>query len=194
MSEKAKDPEVSAKKISYKPIDYEKLNRLSEDFKTCFTTQQELSAKQVFWFHILSPTIEPSYSPPVIVDVPNELPKVSLVNGSFKKLKFHLAQFDSMVKKRTTPSALKEGEWGKEIGAGGSSEEVKAGDGWTTRGGTLVVLSVSTWSVVDSEYRSTSLGEGGDGTEGPAKVIPLHVVIPLRSSRGLGTVLLGSTP
>ncbi|GJS92408.1 hypothetical protein Tco_0799376 [Tanacetum coccineum] len=74
----------------------------------------ELSAEQAFWFHILNPTIEPSYSPPVIVDVPSELPKVSLVNASLKKLKFHLAQFDSVVKKRTTPSALEEGEWGFE--------------------------------------------------------------------------------
>ncbi|GJQ92678.1 hypothetical protein Tco_0003817 [Tanacetum coccineum] len=114
MSEKAKDPEVIAKKISHKPIDYEKLNRLSKDFKTRFTPQQELSAEQAFWFHILNPTIEPSYSPPVIVDVPSELPKVSLVNASLKKLKFHLAQFDSVVKKRTTPSALEEGEWGFE--------------------------------------------------------------------------------
>ncbi|GJZ48281.1 retrovirus-related pol polyprotein from transposon TNT 1-94 [Tanacetum coccineum] len=33
---------------------------------------------------------------------------VSLVNASLKKLKFHLAQFDSMGKKRTTPNTLKE--------------------------------------------------------------------------------------
>ncbi|GJS36983.1 integrase, catalytic region, zinc finger, CCHC-type containing protein [Tanacetum coccineum] len=44
------------------------------------------------------------------LDVPSELPKVSLVNASLKKLKFHLAQFDSKVKKRTTPNALKEGK------------------------------------------------------------------------------------
>ncbi|GJU45152.1 hypothetical protein Tco_1202418 [Tanacetum coccineum] len=44
-----------------------------------------------------------------LVDVPSELPKVSLVNASLKKLKFHLTQFDSVVKKRTTPSALEEG-------------------------------------------------------------------------------------
>ncbi|GJX99368.1 retrovirus-related pol polyprotein from transposon TNT 1-94 [Tanacetum coccineum] len=68
----------------------------------------ELSAEQAFWFHTLNPTIEPSYTPPIIVDVPSELPKVSLVNGSLKKLKFHLTQFDSVVKKRTTPSALEE--------------------------------------------------------------------------------------
>ncbi|GJZ41934.1 hypothetical protein Tco_0588820 [Tanacetum coccineum] len=75
MSEKAKDPEVIAKKISHKPIDYEKLNRLTEDFGKRFSPQQELSAEQAFWFHILNPTIEPPYTPPVIVDVPSELPK-----------------------------------------------------------------------------------------------------------------------
>ncbi|GKA89595.1 hypothetical protein Tco_0811407 [Tanacetum coccineum] len=32
MFEKAKDPEVIAKKISHKPIDYEKLNNLTDDF------------------------------------------------------------------------------------------------------------------------------------------------------------------
>ncbi|GJV50651.1 retrovirus-related pol polyprotein from transposon TNT 1-94 [Tanacetum coccineum] len=110
MFEKAKDPEVIAKKISHKPIDYEKLNSLIEDFETRFSPQQELSAEQMFWFHMFNPTIEPSYSPPVIVDFPSELPKVSLVNASLKKLKFHLTQFDSVVKKRKTPSTLEEGK------------------------------------------------------------------------------------
>ncbi|GJV72149.1 retrovirus-related pol polyprotein from transposon TNT 1-94, partial [Tanacetum coccineum] len=114
MSEKAKDPEVIAKKISHKPIDYEKLNSLTDDFEKRFSPQQELSAEQAFWFHILNPSIESSYTPPVIVEVPSELPKVSLVNASLKKLKFHLTQFDSVVKKRTTPNALEEGEWGFE--------------------------------------------------------------------------------
>ncbi|GJS11167.1 hypothetical protein Tco_0367963 [Tanacetum coccineum] len=110
MSEKAKDPEVIAKKISHKPIDYEKLNSLTDDFEKRFSPQQELSAEQAFWFHILNPSIESSYTPPVIVEVPSELPKVSLVNASLKKLKFHLTQFDSVVKKRTTPNALEEGK------------------------------------------------------------------------------------
>nr|GEU36940.1 hypothetical protein [Tanacetum cinerariifolium] len=114
MSKKAKDPEVIAKKISHKPINYDKLNSLTDDFGKHFSPQQELSAEQAFWFHILNPTIEPSYTPPVIVDVPSELPKVSLVNANLKKLKFYLAQFDSVVKKRTTPNALDEGEWGFE--------------------------------------------------------------------------------
>nr|GEV67551.1 retrovirus-related Pol polyprotein from transposon 17.6 [Tanacetum cinerariifolium] len=107
MCEKTKDPKVIAKKISYKPIDYEKLNRLTDDFGKRFTQQQELSAKQAFWLRISNPTIESSL-PPVRVKVPSELPKVSLVNESLKKLKFQLAQFDSVVKKRTTRNALTE--------------------------------------------------------------------------------------
>ncbi|GJR64823.1 reverse transcriptase domain-containing protein [Tanacetum coccineum] len=40
-----------------------------------------------------------------VLDAPEELPKISLVNESLKKLKFHLARFDNMVKIRTTPNA-----------------------------------------------------------------------------------------
>ncbi|GJS94747.1 hypothetical protein Tco_0801715 [Tanacetum coccineum] len=64
-----------------------------------------MDAEQSFWFRISNPTIESSNPPHVKVEVPSELPKVSLVNASLKKLKFHLAQFDSVVKKRTTPNA-----------------------------------------------------------------------------------------
>ncbi|GKE87931.1 hypothetical protein Tco_1565406, partial [Tanacetum coccineum] len=75
MFEKAKDPETVKQNISHKPFDYEKLNRLTEDFGKCFTPQQELSAEQAFWLRISNPSIEPSFTPPVIVDVPSELPK-----------------------------------------------------------------------------------------------------------------------
>ncbi|GKF28317.1 hypothetical protein Tco_0094659, partial [Tanacetum coccineum] len=68
-------------------------------------------AEQAFWFCISNPTTVSSNLPPVKVEVPNELPKVSLVNASLKKLKFHLAQFDSVVKKRRTPNACTKGEW-----------------------------------------------------------------------------------
>ncbi|GJR70363.1 integrase, catalytic region, zinc finger, CCHC-type containing protein [Tanacetum coccineum] len=44
----------------------------------------------------------------ISMEVPSELPKVSLIKESLKKLKFHLTQFDSVVKKRTTPNALEE--------------------------------------------------------------------------------------
>ncbi|GJY08738.1 hypothetical protein Tco_0375792 [Tanacetum coccineum] len=45
---------------------------------------------------------------------PIELPKVSLVNESLKKLKYQLANFDNVVKKRTTSDAITAGVWGFE--------------------------------------------------------------------------------
>ncbi|GJZ08623.1 hypothetical protein Tco_0542906 [Tanacetum coccineum] len=45
---------------------------------------------------------------------PSELPKVSLVNESLKKLKYQLANFDKIVKKRTTSDAITAGVWGFE--------------------------------------------------------------------------------
>ncbi|GJZ63695.1 hypothetical protein Tco_0620116 [Tanacetum coccineum] len=45
---------------------------------------------------------------PTNVEVPKELPKVSMVNTSWKKLKHHLANFDVVVKERTTPTAITE--------------------------------------------------------------------------------------
>ncbi|GKG21899.1 hypothetical protein Tco_0384494 [Tanacetum coccineum] len=111
MSEKEKDPKAIKQNISHKPIDYERLNRLSEDFGKCFTPQQELSAEHTFWFHISNPTFESSNKPPVKVEVPSELPKVSLVNASLKKLKFYLAQFEYVVKKRTIPDAVTPPNW-----------------------------------------------------------------------------------
>nr|GEW29676.1 retrovirus-related Pol polyprotein from transposon TNT 1-94 [Tanacetum cinerariifolium] len=49
-----------------------------------------------------------------IVEVPKELPEVSMVNSSLKKLKFHLASFDMVVKGRTTATTITEGTWGFE--------------------------------------------------------------------------------
>ncbi|GJZ17061.1 retrovirus-related pol polyprotein from transposon TNT 1-94 [Tanacetum coccineum] len=114
MSKKEKDPKAIKQNISHKPIDYEKLNRLSDDFGKRFTTQQELSAEQAFWLCMSNPTSKPFDASPVKIKAPKELPKVSLVNESLKKLKFHLARFDNVVKIRTTPDARTEGEWGFE--------------------------------------------------------------------------------
>nr|GEW04915.1 hypothetical protein [Tanacetum cinerariifolium] len=50
----------------------------------------------------------------IIVEVPKELPKVSMVNSSLKKLKFHLASIDMVVKERTTTTTITEGTWGFE--------------------------------------------------------------------------------
>ncbi|GKD25581.1 hypothetical protein Tco_1231795, partial [Tanacetum coccineum] len=71
MSEKEKDPEA----IKHKPIDYEKLNRLSDDFGKRFTPQQELSAEQAFWLRMSNPTSKSSDASPVKIEAPKELPK-----------------------------------------------------------------------------------------------------------------------
>ncbi|GJW80013.1 hypothetical protein Tco_0143988 [Tanacetum coccineum] len=51
---------------------------------------------------------------PTKVKVPKELPKVSMVNTSLKKLKHHLAGFDVVIKERTMAIAITEGPWGFE--------------------------------------------------------------------------------
>ncbi|GJZ66302.1 retrovirus-related pol polyprotein from transposon TNT 1-94 [Tanacetum coccineum] len=106
---KQSDPIILEKKVNIKPVNYAVLNQLSKDFGKRFVPQQELSAEQAF--RLSNPSTDSSDASPVKVDVPSELPKVSLVNASLKKLKFHLSQFDSVVKKRITPDALTEGEW-----------------------------------------------------------------------------------
>ncbi|GKC11976.1 hypothetical protein Tco_1008758 [Tanacetum coccineum] len=47
---------------------------------------------------------------PVRIEAPGELPKVSLVNKSLKKLKYQLASFDKVVKKRTRSDAITVGK------------------------------------------------------------------------------------
>ncbi|GJQ93210.1 integrase, catalytic region, zinc finger, CCHC-type containing protein [Tanacetum coccineum] len=114
MSEKEKDPKAIKQNISHKPTDYENLNKLTEDFGKRFTPEQELSAEQAFWLRMSNPTSKHFDALPVKIKAPKELPKISLVNESLKKLKFHLAKFDNVVKIRTTPNARTEGEWGFE--------------------------------------------------------------------------------
>nr|GEW10933.1 integrase, catalytic region, zinc finger, CCHC-type, peptidase aspartic, catalytic [Tanacetum cinerariifolium] len=97
MIEKQKDPKMAEKKVIIKPIDYTVLNQLSKDFETRFVSQTELSAEQAFCT--------------TIVEVLKELLKASLVNSSLKKLKFHLASFDMVVKERTTATVITEGTW-----------------------------------------------------------------------------------
>ncbi|GJT17015.1 hypothetical protein Tco_0875721 [Tanacetum coccineum] len=95
------------KKVNTKPVDYAVLNQLSQDFKTRFVQQTELSAEQAFWsqnsLNFFKPT--PSFRP-TKVEVRKELPKFSMVNTILTKLKHHLAGFDVVVKKepRQQPS------------------------------------------------------------------------------------------
>nr|GEX16806.1 retrovirus-related Pol polyprotein from transposon TNT 1-94 [Tanacetum cinerariifolium] len=83
-------------------------------FETRFVPQIELSAEQAFWSQYSVQTDKPNlYATTTIVEVPKELPKVSMVNSCLKKLKFHLASFDTVVKERTTATAttITEGTW-----------------------------------------------------------------------------------
>nr|GFA84302.1 hypothetical protein [Tanacetum cinerariifolium] len=102
------------KKVIAQPINYAILNQLLTDFETRFVPQTESSAEQAFWSQYLVQTDEPNLSGTTIVEVPKELPKVSMVNSCLKKLKFHLANFDMVVKERTTATAITEGTWGFE--------------------------------------------------------------------------------
>nr|GEV18478.1 hypothetical protein [Tanacetum cinerariifolium] len=74
----------------------------------------ESYAEQAFWSQYSVQTDEPTHSGTTIVEVPKELPKVSMVNSCLKKLKSHLARFDIVVKERTTATAITEGTWGFE--------------------------------------------------------------------------------
>ncbi|GJR98345.1 retrovirus-related pol polyprotein from transposon TNT 1-94 [Tanacetum coccineum] len=78
---KQKDPMMLEKKVNTTPVDY--VNSVNSP----------------------EPTLS---SRPTKVEVPKELPKVSMVNTSLKKLKHHLAGFDMVVKERTTPITITE--------------------------------------------------------------------------------------
>ncbi|GJY23364.1 hypothetical protein Tco_0397022 [Tanacetum coccineum] len=112
---KQKDPIMLEKKINTTPVDYARLNQLSQDFIKRFVPQTKLSAEQDFWSQNSVISTETTLSKrPTIVEVPKEIPKVSMVNTSLKKLKPHLAGFDVVVKERTIPIAITEGSWGFE--------------------------------------------------------------------------------
>ncbi|GJX83933.1 hypothetical protein Tco_0333414, partial [Tanacetum coccineum] len=83
---KQQDPMVLEKKVNTTPVDYNSMNS-SDPSPSCRPTK---------------------------VEVPKELPKVSMVNTSLKKLKHHLAGFDVVVKERTTATTITEGSWGFE--------------------------------------------------------------------------------
>ncbi|GKC46499.1 retrovirus-related pol polyprotein from transposon TNT 1-94 [Tanacetum coccineum] len=107
--------------------DSEETLMLAEEshFETRFIPQTELFAEQAFWSQNSVNSLEPILSiRPTIVEVPKELPKVSMVNTSLKKLKHHLGGFDMVVKERTTPTAITEGSWGFEHTKGCFRDEI----------------------------------------------------------------------
>ncbi|GJV68415.1 retrovirus-related pol polyprotein from transposon TNT 1-94 [Tanacetum coccineum] len=74
-----------------------------------------LTGEHAYWKATSVPALDPSHSSITVkVEVPKELPKVSMVNTSLKKLKRYLTDFDLVVKERTTATAITEGTWGFE--------------------------------------------------------------------------------
>nr|GEV34031.1 hypothetical protein [Tanacetum cinerariifolium] len=102
MSEKEKDPEAIKQKISNKPIDYVKLNKLYEDIGKCFVPQQELLADEVFWYHMLNPSTKSSSALPVKIEAPKELPKFDPIKKTRVRTKEHS---DSLIDKPNLKSA-----------------------------------------------------------------------------------------
>nr|GFA24729.1 hypothetical protein [Tanacetum cinerariifolium] len=114
LSEHLKEKESLTQKITLLKNDFQKEESRNIDKELALEKQTESSAEQAFWSQYSVQTDEPNLSGTTIVEVPKELPKVSMVNSCLKKLKFHLANFDMVVKERTTATAITEGTWGFE--------------------------------------------------------------------------------
>nr|GEU96217.1 hypothetical protein [Tanacetum cinerariifolium] len=111
--EHLKEKESLEQKVTLLKNDFQKEESRNIDRELALEKQTELSAEQAFWSRYSVQSEEPNLSlSTTIVEVPKELPKVSMVNSSLKKLKFHLASFDVVLKERTTTTAITEGTWG----------------------------------------------------------------------------------
>ncbi|GKD15814.1 hypothetical protein Tco_1204972 [Tanacetum coccineum] len=109
---KEQDPLVEKHRVNTKPINYAILNN---DYYKRFVRQSDLYSEHAYWKATSVPALDPSHSSTtIIVEVPKELPTVSMVNTSLKELKRYLTGFDQVVKERTTATAITEGTWGFE--------------------------------------------------------------------------------
>nr|GEV60279.1 retrovirus-related Pol polyprotein from transposon TNT 1-94 [Tanacetum cinerariifolium] len=108
MLDKQNDLISIKQKINISPIDYSKLNKIKEDFSKRFVTQKELSAEQAFWLKHsnYNPDTSVKSHTHVRIKAPSELPRESLVYEILKKLKYQLASFDKVVKRRITSDAI----------------------------------------------------------------------------------------
>nr|GEY31767.1 hypothetical protein [Tanacetum cinerariifolium] len=76
---KQQDPMVLEKKVNTTPVDYAVLNLLFQDFEKQLVPQTELSGEQAFWSQNFMNSSDPSPScRPTKVEIPKELPKVSM--------------------------------------------------------------------------------------------------------------------
>ncbi|GJX54723.1 hypothetical protein Tco_0283092 [Tanacetum coccineum] len=103
---KEKDPIVVKNKVNTKPINYAVLNN---DYNKRFVQQSDLYSEHAYWKATSVPALDPSHSSTTVkVEVPKELPTVSMVNTSLKELKRYLTGFDQVVKEQTTTTAITE--------------------------------------------------------------------------------------
>nr|GEV73368.1 Gag-Pol polyprotein [Tanacetum cinerariifolium] len=95
LSKHLKEKESLEQMVTLLKNDFQKEESRNIDRELALEKQTELSAEQVFWSQNSVNSKEPNlFTRTIIVEVPKELPKVSMVNSSLKKLKFHLAIFD----------------------------------------------------------------------------------------------------
>ncbi|GJY08217.1 retrovirus-related pol polyprotein from transposon TNT 1-94 [Tanacetum coccineum] len=92
------------------------IKQLKTQFFYDHTTKQALGFQNPFYLK-KAPQLEPKlyddpspFCRPTKVEVPKELPKVSMVNTSLKKLKHHIAGFEVVVKEGTMATAITEEE------------------------------------------------------------------------------------
>ncbi|GKD62845.1 hypothetical protein Tco_1304953 [Tanacetum coccineum] len=85
-------------------INCTKINMDSKSVNDSLTAELERYKEQSVEIEHPSPSCRPTK-----VEVPKELPKVSMVNTSLKKLKPHIAGFDMVVKERTMATTITEG-------------------------------------------------------------------------------------
>ncbi|GJT52379.1 hypothetical protein Tco_0978536 [Tanacetum coccineum] len=79
------------------------------------SNEQYAEIEHAYWKATSVPIFRPYHSSTTDkVEVPKELPKVSMVNTSFKELKRYLIGFDLVFKERTTATAITKGMWGFE--------------------------------------------------------------------------------
>ncbi|GJW11142.1 hypothetical protein Tco_1576969 [Tanacetum coccineum] len=70
-------------------------------------SQTEIFVNKPFWSqNFVNSSYPTPSSRPTKVEIPKELPKVSMVNTSLKKLKHHLAGFHVVIKERTTTTTI----------------------------------------------------------------------------------------
>ncbi|GJW26464.1 integrase, catalytic region, zinc finger, CCHC-type containing protein [Tanacetum coccineum] len=100
MLAKQNEPMSKEKKVNTTPINYVKLNRLSEDFGKHFVPQQELSDEQAFGLQTSHSNTNQSASSPVKIEAPKELHKEHIKsmreNDKEKKVKHEMDEIETI--------------------------------------------------------------------------------------------------